>query len=295
MDTIDQPVAFGQHINAEITSQILDSQELLASILSLMPSSVDGSNESGGNSISDQITDLIERIPQPDDIRALKIKFRNDENPLNVVLIQEMQRYNVLLDVVKHELEQLELGIKGFVVITPKLEEVMRSLSEGRVPASWGFAYFSQKGLGNWFADLGDRYGFLSTWAATKMPYVFWISAFTYPTGFTTSLNQRFSRKLNGPSIDRQEFDFSTVQRPISDITEHAKEGAFVTGLFLEGAKWDHEKGCLAEPEVMELKVRMPVIHFKPIQKRSKPPQNIYDCPTYYYPKRSGTTVRDSF
>jgi len=68
-----------------------------------------------------------------------------------------------------------------------------------------------------------------------------------------------------------------------------------VTGLFLEGAKWDHEKGCLAEPEVMELKVRMPVIHFKPIQKRSKPPQNIYDCPTYYYPKRSGTTVRDSF
>jgi len=131
----------------------------------------------------------MERIPQPDDIRALKIKFRNDENPLNVVLIQEMQRYNVLLNVVKHELEQLELGIKGFVVITPELEEVMRSLTEGRVPASWGFAYFSQKGLGNWFADLGDRYGFLSTWAATKMPYVFWMSAFTYPTGFTTSLN----------------------------------------------------------------------------------------------------------
>jgi hypothetical protein len=37
MESIDQPVAYGQHINAEITSQILDSNELLESILSLQP------------------------------------------------------------------------------------------------------------------------------------------------------------------------------------------------------------------------------------------------------------------
>lgn len=55
MDNTDQPVAFGQHINAEITSQIMDSKELLSSILSLMPSSVDGGSSQGGNSISDQI------------------------------------------------------------------------------------------------------------------------------------------------------------------------------------------------------------------------------------------------
>mmetsp|Transcript_75525 Transcript_75525/g.104474 ORF Transcript_75525/g.104474 Transcript_75525/m.104474 type:complete len:703 (+) Transcript_75525:4618-6726(+) len=54
MDNTDQPVAFGQHINAEITSQIMDSKELLGSILGLMPSSVDGSSGgSGGSSISD--------------------------------------------------------------------------------------------------------------------------------------------------------------------------------------------------------------------------------------------------
>jgi len=33
----DQPLAFGQHTNAEITSQIMDTNELLLSILSLMP------------------------------------------------------------------------------------------------------------------------------------------------------------------------------------------------------------------------------------------------------------------
>jgi dynein heavy chain len=35
MENIDQPIAFGQHVNAEITSQIMDSNDLLESILSL--------------------------------------------------------------------------------------------------------------------------------------------------------------------------------------------------------------------------------------------------------------------
>ena len=42
-------------------------------------------------------------------------------------------------------------------------------------------------------------------------------------------------------------------------------EGVLIHGLYLEGAKWDEEKGNLCEPVVMELYVPMPVIHFKPI------------------------------
>jgi len=45
----------------------------------------------------------------------------------------------------------------------------------------------------------------------------------------------------------------------------------------------------------MELACPMPILHFKPIQKRAKPPQNIYQCPTYYYPTRQGTPYMDSF
>lgn len=39
----------------------------------------------------------------------------------------------------------------------------------------------------------------------------------------------------------------------------------------------------------------MPVMHFKPILKRTKPPLNNYKCPTYYYPIRQGDVSRDSF
>jgi len=64
----------------------------------------------------------------------------------------------------------------------------MQSLYENKVPKQWGFAYFSLKPLALWIRDLNDRYKFFELWATKMAPHVFWISAFTYPTGFTTSL-----------------------------------------------------------------------------------------------------------
>jgi len=106
---------------------------------------------------------------------------------------------------------------------------------------------------------------------------------------------QRFSRKASGAPIDKLEFDFVPVGKEPGEITEQPKDGAFITGLHLEGAKWDNDNNCLTEPKVMELYCSMPVLHFKPIQKRAKPPQNIYECPCYYYPHRNGTVGKDSF
>jgi len=165
-----------------------------------------------------------------------------------------------------------------------------------KVPKAWSFAYFSLKSLTNWFSDMKARYEFFATWANKGIPFAFWIGAFTYPTGFTTSLLQKFSRKATGGApIDKLEFDFQPVQKEYTEISEHPKDGAFIYGLYLEGAKWNPEKLCLMEADVMELTCPLPVFHFKPIQKRSKPPQNMYVCPTYYYPVRQGTVSLDSF
>lgn len=201
----------------------------------------------------------------------------------------------MLLERLKQGFTQLESGIQGLTVISPELEQVQGSLRQGKVPAAWSFAYFSLKPLMSWYSDLCDRYEFLATWSKGKMPFTFPIGYFTYPTGFTTSLQQRFSRKASGAPIDKLEFDFLPVQKDAKEITEHPKDGAFITGLQLEGASWHPEKLCLCEPEVMELLCDMPVLHFKPIQRRAKPPQHVYECPCFYYPKREGTIGRDSF
>jgi dynein heavy chain len=109
-------------------------------------------------------------------------------------------------------------------------------------------------------------------------------------------LLQKFARKDDkSPSIDRLEFDFIPNPRPENDIQEHAKDGAYVKGLYLEGGKWNLDKQCLMEPEVMELACAMPVMHFKPKEKKGKALPGIYECPCYYYPSRGAQGSKDSF
>ena len=51
-----------------------------------------------------------------------------DQNPLKIVLIQEISRYNKLLNLVRKNLTDLEKGINGLVLISEELEKVMQCL-----------------------------------------------------------------------------------------------------------------------------------------------------------------------
>jgi dynein heavy chain len=270
---------------------------LLDDILSLQPVKTTTGGLSQEERTLNEVEKIKEKIPPSIDIHALKFRFRNDDNPLNVVLIQEIQRYNTLLDAITKSLISLARGIRGEEVISPSLEAMMKDFADNKVPKEWTFAYFSLKPLASWITDLGERYNFFQQWVQMGFPFVYWISAFTYPTGFTTSLLQRFSRKSTSgnASIDRLEFDFQPDRRAVEEIMSEVKEGAYIRGFYLEGAKWNMEKLHLCEPEVMELHVPMPVIWFKPIIKRTKAQANIYECPCYYYPRRQGDVTKASY
>lgn len=154
-----------------------------------------------------------------------------DQNPLKIVLIQEISRYNRLLKLVRKNLQDLEKGINGLVLISEELEKVMLSLFENKVPEKWKFAYYSLKPLSLWMFDLNKRIDQLRNWVAKGQPNVFWISGFSFPTGFTTALQQQASRKSNVP-IDQfvWEFGFEKLDQAVMGP---AKEGAYISGLFL--------------------------------------------------------------
>lgn len=111
-----------------------------------------------------------------------------DQNPLKIVLIQEITRYNKLLNKVRSSLINVDKGIKGLVLISEELEKIMQSLYENKVPDSWKFCYHSLKTLVSWIDDLIRRIDQVRTWAMKSAPAVFWISGFSFPTGFTTAL-----------------------------------------------------------------------------------------------------------
>ena len=107
----------------------------------------------------------------------------------------------------------------------------MYSIFENKVPDKWKFAYYSLKPLSLWMIDLNKRIDQLKTWVNKGQPNVFWISGFSFPTGFTTALQQQASRKYNVP-IDQFIWEFS-FEKSDSSISYPAKEGAYINGLFL--------------------------------------------------------------
>ena len=180
MEVNDSPKAFGQHVNAEITSQIADTNLLLNDILSLQPQQVGGGGISKEESVLQMINDLKENIPRRVSLSEVKHKHKKDDSPLKVVLLHEIQRYNGLLSMLEEQLDQLEKGIRGLLVISSDFEIVMNNIGESRVPESWRFLYFSLKSLATWIRDLNERYSHFSDWAFKTLKNHFWISIFIY-------------------------------------------------------------------------------------------------------------------
>eukprot|EP00750_Incisomonas_marina_P005719 INCI14099.2.p1 GENE.INCI14099.2~~INCI14099.2.p1 ORF type:complete len:3630 (-),score=727.81 INCI14099.2:1911-12800(-) len=294
---VDKPDAFGQHPNADISSQIDDANTLLQTIVDLQPLTAKGDGgPSNEEKVLDLVRDLLGKFPEPFDTAkvASSLASSPDPAPLKSVCRQEVDRYNGLLRALKRTLTLLELGVQGLVVITAELEEIFMSLLLGRVPSAWGFCYPSMKGLAPWVDELLVRIAQMDRWIEKGFPISLWLSGLTYPTGMLTALLQTSSRK-NGIAIDTLSWEFPVLPHgDVEALSAAPEEGTYVHGMFLEGARWELDSACLTDANPMQLNSPMPIVHFKPIEgkKRTK---GMYVCPLYLYPIRTGTRERPSF
>ncbi|PIO38641.1 hypothetical protein AB205_0076880 [Aquarana catesbeiana] len=139
LPTVDHPEAFGQHPNADIASQITEARTLFDTLLSLQPQVTQ--NVPGGQSREDKVLELLsdvrQKIPQEIDYEGTVKVLSDDPNPLNVVLLQEIQRYNALISTIRSSLQDLEYGIQGLVVMSTELEEIFTCIYDARVPPLW--------------------------------------------------------------------------------------------------------------------------------------------------------------
>ncbi|XP_039605580.1 dynein heavy chain 2, axonemal [Polypterus senegalus] len=297
LPNMDHPEAFGQHPNADIASQITEARTLFETLLSLQPQITvpsGGTGQSREEKVLELSADVRQKIPDELDYEGIRTMLADDTSPLNVVLLQEIQRYNALLCTIKSSLIELEKGIQGLVVMSADLEETFNYIYDARVPPLWERAYPSLKPLGSWTRDLVHRVEQFSKWAETTHPPVlFWLSGFTFPTGFLTAVLQASARQ-NNISVDTLSWEFIVSTVDDNNLLYPPKDGVFVKGLYLEGAGWDKKNSCLVEAEPMQLVCPMPTIHFRPVEKK-KSGKGIYSCPCYYFPNRAGAAGRASF
>lgn len=60
-----------------------------------------------------------------------------------------------------------------------------------------------------------------------------------------------------------------------------SQDGAYIRGLFLEGARWDPEQRSLNDSRPKQLYTPLPVLHLDPEQHRKNPDKAVYRCPVY--------------
>jgi len=200
---------------------------------------------------------------------------------MNTVLQQECIRYNKVLVKVLATLKDVRKALKGEVVMTAELEDMGVSLFNNQVPSMWAkVAYPSLKPLAAWVPDLIKRIEFISTWYEVGKPPAFWISGFYFPQAFITGVMQNHARKYQLP-IDTITYGYGMNDEPLENVTEPPTDGAYVHGMFLEGARWDASKQLLQESKPKELYTDLPIVHLLPIANRKNPVDGFYLCPIY--------------
>merc|ERR1712054_688067 len=198
--------------------------------------------------------DILDKLPKPFDTFAIRNDIGLGATPAQVVLMQELDRFNFLLQKMLSSLKTLQKALVGEVGMSNELEEVLNALFSANLPPAWRrFAPATKMMLANWMAHFQRRFKQYNGWVKNGEPKCMWMSGLHIPETYLAALVQQCCRS-KGWALDRSTlFTKTTKMKSESEVKEKPEFGAFVRGLFLEGAAWDHENSVLRrqDPKVL--------------------------------------------
>ena len=163
------------------------------------------------------------------------------------------------------------------------LDNLANSLFIGELPSSWArLAPATEMSLGNWIGHFLRRHAQYRRWSSTaQVPKCLWLPGLHIPESFLTALVQTTCRRRGWP-LDR-----STLIARVSkfkteeEVEERLKDGNYISGLYLEGASWDHDKHCLVTQRPKELYEELPIMEIIPTEASKVSTKNTFEAPIY--------------
>ncbi|XP_067673689.1 dynein beta chain, ciliary-like [Haliotis asinina] len=292
----ESPYLYGLHPNAEIEFLTTTSENLFRTVFEMQPRDA-GAGAGAGVSREEKVKQILDEIVEklPDEFNMVEIMAKvppEERTPYVVVAFQECERMNMLSNEMRRSLKELDLGLKGELTITADMEDLSNSLFMDLVPANWTKrAYPSLFTLGLWYADLLQRVKQLESWSSDfQLPASVWLGGFFNPQSFLTAIMQQMARKNEWP-LDRMFLQCDVTKKVREDMAGPPREGAYVHGFYMEGARWDTQTGMISEARLKELAPAMPVMFIKAIPVDRVDTRNVYECPVYKTKSRGPTFV----
>uniref|UniRef100_A0A8C5JCI3 Dynein-1, subspecies f n=1 Tax=Junco hyemalis TaxID=40217 RepID=A0A8C5JCI3_JUNHY len=277
------PEVLGLHANAEIGYYMQAVRDMWVHLLELQPQTGEtGGGISRDEYIANVAKDIENKLPQVFDIDQIRKGFGVNIAPTTVVLLQELERFNKLIVRMGKSLAELQRALAGEVGMSSELDDVAQALFNGQIPRIWRrLAPDTLKTLGNWIIFFRARYDQYTSWVNDGEPEVMWLSGLHIPESYLTALVQATCRKNRWPLDHSTLYTEVTKYRKPEDITEGAAQGCYVSGLFLEGADWDIEQGCLTQSKPRVPVVELPILKIIPIEAHRLRLQNTLRTPVY--------------
>jgi dynein heavy chain len=299
----ETPLAFGMHPNAEIDFRTMQCIDLFQQLQEIQPKD-GGASAAGGMTIEEKIKEFMVRVADEAQLESNKLNIddiagklsEEGRTPYQNAFMQECEYMNILIRAITSSLADIELAFKGELTMTEQMETLMDSIALNRVPAPWAkVGYTSQRGLGSWLDNLKARLDQLNLWKddPINIPKVTFLNRLFNPQSFLAAIKQVYAGEK------QLELNKLTVQTDVlkklywePDLPP-IKEGAYVFGMQVEGARWDPAVGQLDESFPKKPFSVMPVVNCRAalITIDAKKDQGLYQCPCYKTESRGATYV----
>lgn len=226
--------------------------------------------------------DVLTKVPQETDLMVVRKQLGGVPTPTQVVLLQELERWNILVGSMMNSLKDLKKALTGEIGMSDALDALGDSLFNGFLPGMWRkLTPNTEKPLGAWMDHFQRRYKQYMDWVENDDPKVMWVSGLHIPESFMSALVQTTCRKKNWPLDKSTLYTKVTKLVEAEEVTEKLESGTYVEGLYLEGATWDVEEGFLKRQEPKVLICNLPLLQVIPVEAAKLKLHNTFRTPVY--------------
>ncbi len=280
---INPPGVFGLHANAEISYLKDMAGDLWSDLIELQPRVV---SSGGGITREAHITsvaiDVEDKVPKEYDMMMISKGIGESRSPCQIVLLQELERWNILVNIMARKLSDLKKALVGEIGMSDELDGLGSDLFNGYLPFIFRrYVPDTQKALGGWMDHFVGRMEQYNKWIEEGEPHVMWLAGLHVPESYLTALIQTTCRRKNW-ALDKSTFSTCVTGMVSADeVTEALEDGTYISGLYLEGAAWDLENNSLRLQDPKVLVVDLPLLMVEPKEANRVKFINVFETPVY--------------